>query len=108
MQNIWTLISLSLDLLLDEKILQKVYQFKSTEINEEINALTKEIDLLTHSINKLKIAIEDKSFNNLFDSSLNITELSPAILHRFVKRIEIAEDGSPTIFYRFAKPNTSL
>lgn len=37
-----------------------------------------------------------------FSYFLQLNELSTEMLHRLVDRIEIKEDGSPRIFYRFS------
>lgn len=44
--------------------------------------------------------IED--ITKLQEKISNIQELTPEILNRFVERIEIKEDGSPRIYYRFS------
>jgi hypothetical protein len=35
---------------------------------------------------------------------LNFDELAPEILHRLINRIEVKEDGTPRIHYRFSTP----
>jgi hypothetical protein len=35
---------------------------------------------------------------------LNFDELTPEILHRLINRIDVKEDGTPVIHYRFAAP----
>jgi site-specific DNA recombinase len=35
---------------------------------------------------------------------LNFDELTPEMLHRLINRIDVKEDGTPIIHYRFAAP----
>ncbi|WP_422677807.1 DUF4368 domain-containing protein [Bacillus smithii] len=45
----------------------------------------------------------NSAFKNYF-TFLNFDELTPEILHRLINRIDVKEDGTPIIYYRFAAP----
>ncbi|WLV25325.1 DUF4368 domain-containing protein [Aciduricibacillus chroicocephali] len=49
----------------------------------------------------MKIQNTDKLKHELLHF-LNFDELTPEILHRLINRIDVKEDGTPVVHYRFA------
>ncbi|PEK51570.1 hypothetical protein CN586_08435 [Bacillus toyonensis] len=43
-----------------------------------------------------------------FNTISNINELTPDILHRFIRKIEIIADGKSKVYYRTSAPNCFL
>jgi len=64
---------------------------------------------LTEKKQQLEESIQNQDYQNDFEKLkaqfmqfLKLEKLTPEILHRLVKRIEVAADGTPRIYYNFS------
>lgn len=89
-------------LLMDNKITQENYNLFINDIDSKIEKLNIEkikYESFNKEVNVESMLNELKSLRNeIFD----LSELTTEILHRFVKRIEIKENGDAIIYYRFS------
>lgn len=93
-----------IDLLADGVITNEEYREIIEANNEELTELIKQKnDHLTLMEGDNVIETIDKLKKELLHF-LNFDELTEDILHRLINRIEVKEDGSPIIHYRFAMP----
>ncbi|MDM0839855.1 recombinase family protein [Clostridium perfringens] len=99
--------------LLKQKNEALVYLINKTITNENyklfISAIDSKIEKLTLKESKLKSFNKELNFENLLNEIktlrseiLDLNNLTPDVLHRFVKRIEIKENGDAIIYYRFS------
>ncbi len=94
----------SISLLLDGTLTKAHYDLFISKNSERIKYLENKILEGKQILDKLTDNSLLKEINNIRDSITSFDELTPEILHRFIKRIEVKEDGSPRIFYRFPDP----
>lgn len=83
------------------------FEFYIEELNKEIICKKDELNQCKDYINKLKNASISEVTSSLKNTPLTIDSLTPEILNKFIKRIEISETGDAKIFYRFSAPNIS-
>ena len=85
----------------NEKFISEIN--KKFTIDIKINELTKKEDeyksLIAERFNTTLIDELDK----LKEKIIDLKELTPEVLNRFVERIEVKADGTPKIFYRFSE-----
>jgi site-specific DNA recombinase len=94
---------------------KKIHQYVSQEIitqeehRENVEANNIEINELAEKKNDLLTAMESEQTGDNIEKLkqellqfLNFDELTPEILHRFINRIEVKDDGTPFIHYRFS------
>ncbi|QYY44434.1 DUF4368 domain-containing protein [Aneurinibacillus thermoaerophilus] len=81
------------------------------EYQDSIEANNKELTELMEKKNQLLSLLESEDVIETIEKLkqellhfLNFDELTPEILHRLINRIEVKEDGTPIIHYRFAAP----
>ncbi|HEY8362528.1 MAG TPA: recombinase zinc beta ribbon domain-containing protein [Tissierellaceae bacterium] len=94
--------SKALNKFINEEISKEDYDMFISEINQKINDLTKLFEKNQTLINDISKNFSLEDLNNLKNMIINIKELTPDILNRFVERIEIKADGTPKIYYRFS------
>ena len=93
-----------INLLADEEITKEEYQDSIEDNNHELAELvTQKNELLSFFESEQIIENIDKLKQELLHF-LNFDELTPEILHRLIDRIEVKEDGTPRIHYRFSTP----
>lgn len=91
-------------MLADEKIQHDEYLDMIEDNNTELAQLVeKKNELLLMLESEQVIDNIDKLKQELLQF-LNFDELTPEILHRLINRIDVKEDGTPVIHYRFAAP----
>jgi site-specific DNA recombinase len=89
-------------MLAGEIITQEKYRENVEANNIEINELAeKKNDLLAVMENEQPAGSIEKLKQELLQF-LNFDELTPEILHRFINRIDVKDDGTPFIHYRFS------
>jgi site-specific DNA recombinase len=81
------------------------------EYQDSIEANNKELTDLMKQKNEFLTFLESEDVTKTMDKLkqellhfLNFDELTPEILHRFINRIDVKEDGTTIIHYRFAAP----
>lgn len=91
---------------LREKVRKEIgneeYQLLVEDCNNAISKLLEEKRILAESLTQQK---ETLNFNELLKQLQHFTQnpkLDEEILHKLIERIEIKEDGSPRIYYRFS------
>ena len=89
------------------QISKEKFEFYIEELNKEIICKKDELNQCKDYINKLKNASISEVTSSLKNTPLTIDSLTPEILNKFIKRIEISETGDAKIFYRFSAPNIS-
>ncbi|MDO6354968.1 recombinase family protein [Caloramator sp. CAR-1] len=92
----------ALNKFINEEINKEDYDMFISETNKKINNLTKVLEKNQTIINDISKNFSLKDLDNLKNMIINIKELTPDILNRFIERIEIKADGTPKIFYRFS------
>lgn len=80
------------------------YRLTIEEINNSLNNLVSEKFELENAESNSKITTGDEvaALKKELENFVHFNELTPEMLHRLVNRIEIKEDGSLRIFYRFS------
>ncbi|WP_230459054.1 recombinase zinc beta ribbon domain-containing protein [Terrilactibacillus tamarindi] len=93
-----------INMLADEKINQDKYLDMVEDNNNELAQLSeKKNEMITMLESEQVMDNNDKLKEELLHF-LNFDDLTPEILHRLINRIEVKEDGTPIIHYRFAAP----
>ncbi|WAA12619.1 recombinase family protein [Fervidibacillus halotolerans] len=93
-----------INLLADGIITHEEYQESIEATNKELTELIEQKnELLTLMENEDVIETIEKLKKELLQF-LNFDKLTEDILHRLINRIEVKEDGTPIIHYRFATP----
>ena len=98
-------ISKSISLLMDGTITKAHYDLFISENSARIKYLENKILESKKILDKFYDDSLLQELNKIKDTIISLDELTPETLHRFIKRIEVKEDGSPRIFYRFPDPN---
>ncbi len=97
----------ALEFLLDKTLSKEEYlsqtAFMSQKITELETNLVK-ISSILGSLNQDNVLAEIKKISEC----MSINELTPEILHQLIEKVEIAEDGSARIYYRFSLPSAYL
>ncbi|AKC64214.1 site-specific recombinase, DNA invertase Pin [Clostridium sporogenes] len=95
--------SKALSKFINDEITKEDYDTFKFTIDIKINELTKKEDeyksLIAERFNTTLIDELDK----LKEKIIDLKELTPEVLNRFVERIEVKADGTPKIFYRFSE-----
>ena len=100
--------SKSISMLIDEIITKSDYELFITDIDEQVKALEHKIVITKQALEKISDSSLLNELNKIKNEELSLDELTPALLHRFVKKIDIEEDGTPIISYRLIKPLPTL
>ena len=98
-------ISKSISLLMDGTITKAHYDLFISENSARIKYLENKILESKKILDKFYDDSLLQELNKIKDTIISLDELTPETLHRFIKRIEVKEDGSPRIFYRVPDPN---
>ncbi|GGB62294.1 hypothetical protein GCM10011409_44360 [Lentibacillus populi] len=93
-----------INMLVDGKVTQEDYNEGIAANNFEINELISERDTLLSTIEDQKANDSTEYLKQELIEFLNFEELTPEILHRLISKIEVKEDGTPIIHYRFSNP----
>lgn len=83
------------------------YELFTEKLNKETLYLKTELTTCRDSLYKLKNVSISEVISSLKHAPTTITSLTSEILNKFIKRIEISENGDAKIFYRFSTPNIS-
>lgn len=93
----------ALDKFINDEITKEDYDTFKSSIDLTLNELTKkEQEYKTLIAEKFSTSLLNE-LDDLKDEIINLKELAPEILNRFVERIEVKADGTPKIFYRFSE-----
>ena len=88
--------------LIEEIISKDEYDMFTSDINEQMKCLELKRNELEAALRQEQSPSLLKSLEEIKDSVLDLNELTPEILHRFIEKIEIKSDGTPRIHYRFS------
>lgn len=94
-----------INLLADELITHEEYRKNVEANNAEIHELTIKKGELISAIENDNYAENFMQLKEELLRFLQFDELTPEMLHRLVDRIEVKEDRTPIIRYRFSAPN---
>lgn len=78
------------------------YQLAIDDLNKQINQLLIAKQQLEGTKTELNIQQEIIYLKKELEKQLSFTELTPAIFHSIVKRVEVLSDGSARIYYKFS------
>ena len=87
--------------LLDKTISRKEYDSYIAKYTKEAEILSNELTAFKSSLEILTAPSTLKKISSFEKPKAKIDELTPEILNKFIEKIEISEDGSPKIYYRF-------
>ncbi len=91
---------------LREKIRKEIeneeYQLLIEDCNTSISKLTEEKQILGETLHRQKEALNFNELQKQFEDFIRNPILDEIFLHKLIERIEIKEDGSPRIYYRFS------
>lgn len=93
--------SKALNKLLDDIIDKDDYDYIVKDINLKVEDLKAKISEINKNLDKIKNNFILNEVSKIKKEAIVPTELTPEILHRFVKRIEITKSGDAKVFYRF-------
>ncbi|WP_096187054.1 recombinase family protein [Evansella halocellulosilytica] len=94
------------NMLADELITHEDYRDNVEANNIEINDLVMKQSKLVSSIDKEQLVDNIDKLKQELLHFLNFDELTSDILHRLINRIDVKEDGTIRIHYRFSAPTT--
>ena len=89
--------------LLDKTISRSEYDSYVAKYTEESEILSNEIKAFKSSLEILTAPCTLEKIASFEKTKAKIDELTPEILNKFIEKIEISEDGSPKIYYRFSQ-----
>lgn len=93
----------ALDKFINDDISKEEYDTFKSSIDFQIKELTeKEQEYKKLIAEKFNTSLLNE-LGGLKEKIIDLKELTPEILNRFVERIEVKADGTPRIFYRFSK-----
>ena len=95
-------------MLIDEIITKSDYELFINDIDEQVKYLEHKIVITNQVLEKISDSSLLNELNKIKNEELSLDELTPALLHRFVKKINIEEDGTPIISYRLIMPLPTL
>src|SRR5699024_856841 len=78
------------------------YQLLVDDCNSKISKLNEEKILLQETLNKKQNELDFNELHKKLEEFMDNPTLDRKILHKLIERIEILEDGSPRIYYRFS------
>lgn len=96
--------SKSISMLIDEIISKSDYELFISDIDEQINSLEQKILLTKQDLEKISDISILNELTKIKNEELCLEELTPELLHRFITKVEIEEDGTPIISYKLLKP----
>jgi site-specific DNA recombinase len=85
-----------------KEIENEEYQLLVEDCNSSITKLNEERVILGETLNRQNEALNFKELFEQLKDFINNPILDEKILHKLIDRIEIKEDGSPRIYYRFS------
>ncbi|MFJ7727315.1 recombinase family protein [Neobacillus sp. NPDC097160] len=91
-----------INMLAEEIITQEEYRENIEANNTEINELVEKKNNLLTAMESEQTADSIEKLKQELLQFLNFDELTPEILHRFINRIEVKDDRTPFIHYRFS------
>ena len=100
--------SKSISMLIDEIITKSDYELFITDIDEQVKALEHKIVITKQALEKISDSSLLNELNKIKNEELSLDELTPELLHRFIKKINIEEDGTPIISYKITMPLPTL
>lgn len=83
------------------------YQLLVDDCNRTISKLNEEKMLIKKTLSKKQSDLNFNELNKKLEDFMKNPTLDRKILHKLIERIEILEDGSPRIYYRFSNPYMS-
>ena len=92
--------SKSISMLIDDVITKDDYDLFINDIDEQIKDLEHSIFSTKHALDKLSDTSLLDELNKIRNEEISLDELTPELLHRFIKKIKIEEDGTPQIFLK--------
>ncbi|WP_353096134.1 recombinase family protein [Tissierella praeacuta] len=95
-----------LDNLLDGTIAKEDYKNKDEELTKNINKLELEKSELQKQ-NPNDVIEKLNSFKSEIEEALKFSEITNEILTQLVEKVEVEENGSVKIYYKFADPSAS-
>lgn len=78
------------------------YQLLLTDNNLRLTDLTSRRKIIEKSLNESSTSLNFDTLNKELNVFISTPILTPNFLHKFIERIEIKENGSPKIYYRFS------
>lgn len=93
-----------INMLADEKINHDEYLEMVEDNNNELTQLAEKKNEMISMLESEQIIDNIDKLKQELLQFLNFDELTPEILHRLINRIDVKEDGTPVIHYRFAAP----
>ena len=100
--------SKSISMLIDEIITKSDYELFINDIDEQVKYLEHKIVITNQVLEKISDSSLLNELNRIKNEELSLDELTPELLHRFVKKINIEENGTPIISYRLTMPLSTL
>ena len=100
--------SKSISMLIDEIISKSDYELFISDIDEQVKSLDDKILITKQALEKISDASILNELTKIKNEELSLDELTPTLLHRFIEKIDIEEDGTPLISYRLIKPLPTL
>ena len=91
----------ALDYFLDKTISKNEYDSYIAKYTKEAEILSNELTAFKSSLEILTSPSTLEKISSFNKPKAKIDELTPEILNKFIEKIEISEDGSPNIYYRF-------
>ena len=91
----------ALDYFLDKTISKNEYDSYIAKYTKEAEILSNELTAFKSSLEILTAPSTLEKISSFEKPKAKIDELTPEILNKFIEKIEISEDGSPKIYYRF-------
>lgn len=95
-------------MLIDEIISKSDYELFISDIDEQVKSLDDKILITKQALEKISDASILNELTKIKNEELSLDELTPTLLHRFIEKIDIEEDGTPLISYRLIKPLPTL
>lgn len=95
--------SKALTMLIDNDLTRDEYEHFIKENDDKIKELESKILDSKQALDKFCNSSVLDDLTKLKNESINLDELTTELLHRFVSRIEIKENGTARVFYRFSK-----
>ena len=90
------------------KITKSDYELFINDIDEQVKSLEHKIVITKQALEKISDTSLLNELNKIKNEELSLDELTPELLHRFVKKINIEENGTPIISYRLTMPLPTL
>ena len=91
----------ALDYFLDKTISKNEYDSYITKYTKEAEILSNELTAFKSSLKILTAPSTLEKISSFEKPKAKIDELTTEILNKFIEKIEVSEDGSPKVYYRF-------